>query len=161
MTPENISVARDSAPLWRRFAALGYDLLIIAALSMAYAALAIAIYVNMTGEKGEAYTPMFEGPLFQLGWLALILGFYLFFWSRGGQTLGMRAWRLRLTDRHGQSPSLKQCALRCLVGPLALGLAAFGYWWAWFDRDGYCWHDRISGTRVVVLKKPQATSRKL
>jgi len=153
MTPESFPVAQDSAPLWRRFAALVYDLLVLAALSMAYSALAILAYVSITGEQGEAYTPMFEGPLFPLGWLALILGFYLFFWSRGGQTLGMRAWRLRLTDSRGHSPSIRQCALRCLAGPFALGLAAFGYWWAWFDREGRCWHDRVSGTRVVVLEK--------
>lgn len=153
MTSNYTQTAQRSAPLWRRFAALFYDLLVLAALSMVYAALTIVIYVNITGERGEAYTPMFEGSLFQLGWLALIIGFYVFFWHRGGQTLGMRAWRLHLESDHGQSPNFKQCVLRCLTGPLAFGLAGFGYWWAWFDQDGLCWHDRMSRTRVVVLNK--------
>lgn len=143
----------DSAPLWRRFAALTYDFLVLAALSMAYGALTVLLYVQITGNRGEAYQPMFDGPLFPFGWLALIAAFYCFFWSRGGQTLGMRAWRLKLQDMDGERATLKQCLIRATVGPFALGLAAIGYWWAWFDRDGLCLHDRLSGTCVVVVEK--------
>lgn len=147
---------QSSAPLWRRFAALIYDLFLLAALSMVYGALAVGLYVVVTGDKGEAYTPMFEGPLFPLVWLVLIASFYCYFWRKGGQTLGMRAWRLHLEDSHGGPPSLKQCAIRCLVGPVSLGLAGLGYWWKWFDRNELCWHDRLSQTRVVVLAKERA-----
>ncbi len=141
------------APLWRRFAALVYDALVIAAISMAYAAVAIIIYVTVTGDKGEANTPMFDGPLFPLGWLLLIVGFYCFFWHRGGQTLGMRAWRLRLENEAGGTPNFIRCVIRCATGALSLGIFGCGYWWAWIDRDGHCWHDRMSRTRVVVTGK--------
>lgn len=154
MAVENSNVPQTGAPLWRRFAALLYDLFILAAISMAYGALVIALYVSITGDHGEAYTPMFDGPLFPLGWLALIVGFYCFFWRRGGQTLGMRAWRLRLVDStEGGNASLKQCALRALTGGFALALAGIGYWWAWVDKNRDCLHDRVSQTRVVVLPK--------
>lgn len=153
MAAETSVIVQPSAPLWRRFAALLYDVFILAALSMAYGALAVVVYVAVTGDQGEAYTPMFDGLWFQLGWLGLIAGFYCFFWRKGGQTLGMRAWRLSLQDAAGGNPSWNQCLKRCAAGALSLGLFGLGYWWKWLDRDNLCWHDRLSGTQVVVLPK--------
>ena len=149
----SVSSALPSAPPWRRFAALIYDLFLLVALSMAYGGLVTVAYVLITGERGEAYTPMFEGPWFQIGWLVVIAGFYAFFWRRGGQTLGMRAWRIQLQNQGEGTVTLKQCALRSLAGIFSLGLAGIGYWWAWFDPDRLCLHDRVSGTRVVVWPK--------
>jgi uncharacterized RDD family membrane protein YckC len=38
------------------------------------------------------------------------------------------------------------------VSLAALGL---GYFWIWIDRERLAWHDRWSGTRVVVVPKRQ------
>lgn len=35
--------------------------------------------------------------------------FFVFSWSRGGMTLGMQAWRLRVQTADGRSLNLKQC----------------------------------------------------
>lgn len=148
--------AFGGAPIWRRFAALVYDCLLLAALSMVYAGLAVLVYVAATGNRGEAYTPMFDGPLFQLGWFAVIAAFYCYFWQHGGQTLGMRAWRLQLVSTDGSAASLHQCLVRCCTGPFALGLAGLGYWWALVEPGHHCLHDRLSQTVVRVLPKAAA-----
>jgi uncharacterized RDD family membrane protein YckC len=145
--------ASNSAPLWRRLAALLYDAFLILAISMVYGALAVLLYVLITGDRGEANTPMFDSPWFPLGWVAIIVGFYCFFWRRGGQTLGMRAWRIQLQNQEGGHPSIKQCLLRCAVAPISLGLAGLGYWWVWVDRRGLSWHDRLSRTQVILRDK--------
>lgn len=71
-------------------------------------------------------------------------------WHRGGQTIGMRPWRMRVFDakigsEHTHWPRLW---LRYAVGSLSLLLAGAGFWWAWIDRDRLTWHDRASGTRM-------------
>lgn len=77
-------------------------------------------------------------------------GVYLvWFWRRGGQTLAMKTWRIRLVDIQGRPVSLRQAWLRFIVavaGAMALGA---GYVWAVFDREKQFLHDRIAGTRLV------------
>lgn len=148
----------NPAPLWRRFAAMIYDSLILLAISMFYGALTALIYVVTQGDPGKDYQPMMQGPLFQFGWLLSLAGFYVYFWYRGGQTVGMRAWRLRLVSANSSSEDssavpLKHCLLRAAIGPFSLIIFGLGYLWAWLDRNGDCLHDKWSGTRVLLLPK--------
>jgi uncharacterized RDD family membrane protein YckC len=70
-------------------------------------------------------------------------------WRGGGHTLGMRPWRLRVVGTDGHRAGAGALVGRYLVGTLSLLLAGAGFWWAWVDRDGLTWHDRISRTRMV------------
>lgn len=97
--------------------------------------------------------PIAPRPVLLLYMVCMIAGFYYYFWRRNGQTLGMQAWRLRLDSRDGGRASPRQCLARMPVGFLALLCGGLGYWWIWFDRERLAWHDRASGTRVVVLPK--------
>lgn len=148
--------ALTSAPLWRRLAALLYDVFILVALSFGYGALAtLAAVLLGTTEPGD-YSPMFDGLLFPLGWIATITLFYCWFWHRSGQTLGMKTWKIRLTvDRsipgHISRVPWHLCLLRCLVAPfLVLGLG-IGYWYALVDPQGRSLQDKLSGTKTVSV----------
>lgn len=74
-------------------------------------------------------------------------------WRRGGQTLGMRPWRLRLVNAGEGPPSMRALWIRYAVGTLSLLLAGIGFFWAWIDRDRLTWHDRASKTRLVRIPK--------
>jgi uncharacterized RDD family membrane protein YckC len=74
-------------------------------------------------------------------------------WRRGGQTLGMRPWRLKLESRDGTPLRRRQLWLRFAVATLSLLLGGLGFWWAWLDRQRLTWHDRASGTRLVRMPK--------
>lgn len=93
-------------------------------------------------------------PFSLLQWLLwtccwLLTGLYATWsWGRGGQTLGMRPWRLQVVDAAGAAPSRRALWRRYAVGSLSLLAAGLGFWWAWIDRDGLAWHDRLSGTRI-------------
>lgn len=103
---------------------------------------------------GEAAANALPGnPWFRL-WLALVPPlFFVLFWLKGGQTLGMRSWRLRVIRDDGQ-PLAWRDALKRLVGALLSWLPlGLGYLWILVDRDRLAWHDRLSGTRLVLLKK--------
>ena len=144
------SEARHSAGVLRRFGAMLYDSLLVVALMM----LLTAAFLPLT--HGEAIL-WSRFPLIALAYNAarvvLVFAFFGLFWTLRGQTLGMAAWRMRVEREDGRlldwSDALKRCA-GAAVSLLALGL---GYFWIWIDRDKLAWHDRWSGTRVIVLPK--------
>lgn len=134
----------------RRFGAMLYDTLLLVALLM----VVTALLLPFTG--GEALTADRLG-VFELAYrvllLAVVVGFFGWFWTRRGQTLGMAAWRLQLRRVDGEALGWGDVCKRlaaALVSLLPLGL---GYFWIWIDRDHLAWHDRWTNTRVVVLPK--------
>lgn len=144
-----------SAGLFRRFAALVYDSLLLVALSMAYSAIAVLINVLIQGSPAEGQRVewgYWRYPLF-IGWVLIMMGFYGLFWRRFGQTLGMRAWRLKLVTESGGTPSWRECWLRCLLACLSFAAFGLGYFWRWLDPEKATFHDRFSGTRVMLLPK--------
>lgn len=131
----------EPAGLARRLAALVYDLMLLGALLFMFT---LAVFV-MRG--GRAVAP---GTLwFQLCLAAIIVLFFTWFWVHGGQTLGMKAWRLRVVGRDGGPVGWRAALARFAAGVLAALPAGLGLWWAAFDRDRRAWHDRLSGTRLV------------
>lgn len=132
--------------VWRRFAAMVYDSLLVTAISMAYGALALTIG-HFFFDNATQFT---SGLGFQFGWLLVLLAFFCFFWMKGGQTLGMRAWRLQIRHKKNLAlPSLIQCVLRCTLAPIGLLLFIVGL----IRKDKQCLHDLISHTQVVLTKK--------
>ena len=126
---------------WRLLALL-YDLFPAAGLWFVVAGVFVALH-------GDAVTGGMLG-LVEFAVLWSVTGAYaVASWRRGGQTLGMRPWRLHVTGVDGEPPAVRALLVRYLVGNLSLLLAGLGFWWAWVDRDGLTWHDRASGTRIV------------
>lgn len=135
------------ASLLRRLGALIYDGLLLAALLM----IGTACFLPFT--HGEAVTQPVLRFVLRIFLLGLIVGFFGVFWTRTGQTLGMQSWRLKVERLDGRLLSWKDVVLRlgaAFLSWLPLGL---GYLWILFDAEGRAWHDRLSGTRVVVLPK--------
>jgi uncharacterized RDD family membrane protein YckC len=90
-------------------------------------------------------------PVFRL-WLVLVLGaYFVYCWSRSGQTLALKTWRLRIARRDGQPLSVKLALMRYLLALWGALLAGVGFWWAFFDREGQFLHDRLAGTRIVKV----------
>ncbi len=149
------NVHHPSAGVFRRLAAMVYDSLLLTALSMAYFGVAVFLNVLIQGAPplGEKIVwGWWRYPVF-IGWLVTLVGFYGVFWRRFGQTLGMRAWRLKLVNEAGTTPGWGQCVLRCLLACVSLGVFGLGYFWCWVDRQGLSLHDRLSRTRVWVIPK--------
>lgn len=92
---------------------------------------------------------------FSLYLLSICLAFYAGFWTHGGQTLGMKTWRLRVQQADGRPITLRQAVMRFFASLLALAPAGLGYLWMLVDRDKKAWHDRLSGTIVIYRPKPK------
>jgi uncharacterized RDD family membrane protein YckC len=133
--------ARGPAHLLRRLAALAYDALLLGALGFLFTLGAVLARGGREIPPGTIW--------FELSLVAIAFGFYAIFWTRGGQTLGMRAWRIRLVAAAGGDVGWGRASVRFFAAWLSALPAGLGYWWALFDRDRCCWHDRLSGTRVI------------
>ena len=138
--------------LVRRLAAMLYDGLLLVALWFVVTALLLGV------SGGHLADP--DRPLWLLNTLraCLLLVTFLFFagfWTQGGQTLGMRAWRLQLTGASGGPVSWKQALWRFAAALPSVGALGLGLFWLLLDREHRALHDRLSGTRLVLLaKKP-------
>jgi uncharacterized RDD family membrane protein YckC len=109
--------------------------------------LATALLLPLTG---GAAIPAYQ-PLFQVYLLCVSFGFFAYFWRRGGQTLGMQAWHIRLVNQAGGAISLRQALLRFSIAWLSAAALGLGFVWALFEPQRRTWHDLAAGTRVIRL----------
>ncbi len=119
--------------------------------------------------------------------LFLLLGIYfVWFWARGGQTVAMKAWHIRLVDLHGAPISQWRATARYLLSWLWFAPALLWSWLAALHSAGEIfallgigvvtyaassrlhpkrqfWHDALCGTQLVThrplpRRKPQTPS---
>ena len=133
----------EAASLVRRIAAIFYDLLLLTGVLFTISAL--AVWIN----RGKAV----DHPLYYLALLITAFFFYGWFWTHGGQTLGLRTWRLQVIDDRGNTLTWYQSLGRFAAAWIAFLPAAVGLLWMLFDKESLALHDRLSKTRVVKLPK--------
>jgi len=145
----------QSPSLPRRLMALLYDTFLVLPLVMFSVAVAMGVKILLTGagSGGRVDSVTLHPQLVQLLALLTLAVFYGWFWRLKGQTLGMQAWRIRLHSLDGNPITLKQALARGAGALVSLAALGAGYWWCLFDREGRYWHDRWSGTRLVLLPK--------
>jgi len=123
-------------------------------MSMVYEAVVVFAVALLAGLVfyGVVNRPVSGGMrhLFQL-YLFLVLGaYFVACWSRGGRTLPMQTWKIRLVRGDGMSVGIGQAVLRYVLAWLSLLSLGVGFLWAFFDRERQFLHDRLAGTRIVV-----------
>ncbi|HXH02197.1 MAG TPA: RDD family protein [Candidatus Competibacteraceae bacterium] len=145
MSTSQSTLPLPHAGLLPRLGAMLYDSLLLLALWL----VATALLLPFTG--GEAIAP---GNRFYFAYLVLVsFAFLGGFWVHGGQTLGMRAWRLRVQQHDGRPLTWRHALLRFLLALLSWLPLGLGYWWLLVDPERMTWHDRWSGTVVVRLPR--------
>ncbi len=128
------------ASLFRQLAAMVYDSMLIFAVLFFASAIAIAF------NHGEAIV---SNIYFKFYLLLTLFTYYAYFWHRSGQTLGMRAWKIRIETEQGGNPGWGCSYLRLVFAVLSLSCLGLGYLWRLFKP--YTWHDRLSHTRIVLI----------
>ncbi len=134
----------------RRFAALIYDGFLLVAL------LIIFTFAALVFTGGHAIMRDTAGPWYYLyctGEIAVVAAYFIVNWMRSGQTLGMRAWRLRAVSATGKPLTLVSASLRFVWAVLAWAPAALGVLWLYVDPEHLALHDRLSNTRVIRLTR--------
>ncbi len=107
-------------PLWRRLAALAYDLLAVLAVTMVTVMLCLLI------TRGHLHA---DATWYRLTLFAAVAAYFLLSWVRGGQTLGMRPWRIHVCTSAGNRPGIGRATARFAVAATPLSLLELGHVW--------------------------------
>lgn len=138
-TPAAHSAATPIYPsLMRRLFSMLYEALVL------FGVLFVAVLVFMLFRDPHAAGAK---PFFQVYIFLVLLWYFTWFWTHGGQTVAMRAWRFRVERIDGQPLRFPQACLRFLLGWLSI----ISILWALFDRDKQFLHDRLARTRLVMV----------
>ena len=147
MSSSSASIANPQpVRLWRRFAALLYDLLPLLGLWIVAAGLWVLVF-------HDVYDPQHPQPALRalLGvWLLAVAGaYFVVSWTRISATIGMRAWKLKLVRDDGSRLDVRTAIVRYVLALVSLATLGCGFWCAWFDGDRRAWHDRACRTRMT------------
>lgn len=157
-------MSNPPCPPWRRLVALVYDLLIVLAIVMVVGLLCqLATGGRLIATGAHAVVPLWYQALQGV----VVAAYFIASWRRGGQTIGMRPWRIRVCRVDGGTISLQQAVVRVLTAaaPMLLlaleptfGLhatlwAVLGAWALWFavallDPRRRALHDIAADTEV-------------
>jgi uncharacterized RDD family membrane protein YckC len=126
--------------LARRLAAMLYEALLLFAVAF------FAAWLFFFASGGRDATSGWPRYALQLFILAFFTAYFLWCWLRGGQTLAMKAWHIRLVEVTPKK-ALVRLALAALLLPTWISIL-----WSFFDNEGQFLHDRLAGTRLISAK---------
>ena len=135
-----------NASLLRRLGAMLYDGFLLAGV-MIVAAIPLPFFQS----AADGFT--WVRTLIQIYLVLVCFLFFGWFWTHGGQTLGMRAWRLQLCRIDGQNLAWTTAVVRFLSALLSWLVLGLGFFWIAIDPQNRAWHDRLSKSIVVVLPR--------
>ena len=142
-----MSCATRPAPgIGRRLASALYEALLLFALAL----VATAPFWFLFGDSTHGWRQQLLRA-----WLVAAMGTYLVFsWTRTGQTLPMKVWRLAVVRADDGGPlRLFQAVHRFLLAILSTLALGTGFLWAFIDRDRQFLHDRLAGTAIVDRRR--------
>lgn len=128
------------APLVRRTLSLVYETLLLIAVLWCAGLFYALVEVRITPTHLRG---------FYQAYLLIVAGIYFAWQWRGGQTLPMKTWRMRLVTQYGEAVTVRQAFLRYVLASAGLLLFGVGFWWALVDPERQFLHDRLGGTRIV------------
>ncbi|MCK4833673.1 MAG: RDD family protein [Gammaproteobacteria bacterium] len=133
--------------LFRRLFAIFYDTFLLTAILLVIAATIMTINHGEPIETDDSFRPAYVFFMISICYL-----YFAWFWVHGGQTLGMKTWRISLQSDDGKNISWKIAAIRFFSAIVSWGIFGLGFLWSFFDKKNRCWHDLSSKTVLVDLR---------
>ena len=153
-----MTITLDYTPvsLIKRLIAIIYDLFLQIALFF-IVGIPISILTTFIFNDGNAITE--EHSLYLLNQVIILfslfitsVGFYVWFWTHGGQTLGMKTWRIKLVSNNTQDISRKQAIKRYFSALLSWLCFGVGFLWCLMDTEKRSWHDIFSMSHLEQVE---------
>ncbi|MGV6808591.1 MAG: RDD family protein [bacterium] len=139
----------DRPSFLRRLGIAFYDVLLSVSFVLVVASITQIIIFAINGGDAAEIKP--NSPLSYFFFVYyLFLGFVFFgwFWAHGGQTLGMRAWKVKVANIDGSALNWQQAFTRYA---LMVIFSIIGLLWVLFDKERLALHDRFSKTQLIYL----------
>ena len=124
----------------KRLAATIYDFFLL--LGVWFGCGSIALWLN----DGEILHPAIGAFIV----LASAWGFYSFFWVKGGRTLGMAAWNIKIRSSTEKSINLIQTTKRFIINIFIVFTLGLPLLQIYFSKDKKALNDRLSGTELTL-----------
>lgn len=140
------------AGLMRRLMAIVYDSLLLLGVAFAYG-IVLWLIRKLAGDNTLEALSGLPAALGLIGLVLVLSGYFVFCWTKRGQTLGMKSWRLQVESLDGRFLTAQTAWLRCLLAVVSALPCGLGYLWCLLPNVKNCWHDRWTKSRVVVLPK--------
>ena len=134
--------------LFRRLFAIAYDCFLLIAIMFIVSGIATALNQGKAVESGDPLYPLLVITIFALSYF-----YFAWFWIHGGQTLGMKTWHIRVISTEGDAISWRVAAIRYFGAIISWGLFTLGFLWSLVDKEKQCWHDMLSKTILVDLRR--------
>ena len=135
----------------KRLCAMFYDALLALSFVLVFGFFSMVVVQSLLGiENVEAGSML--AKLFFVYVVFLFFVFYGWFWTHGGQTLGMRAWKIKLIHNTGAPISWTQALFRFCYAFISWIPAGLGYLWMLIDKNKLAWHDKASRSRIIDIK---------
>ena len=144
---ENVNVSPGYVGLVRRLMAIIYDLFLLTAVLFIATAMAMALNQGHAIKPGQSLYPFYIIYLMVISFF-----FYGWFWTHGGQTLGMKTWKMKLQQSNGQCITWPLAMIRFITAIISWLFAGLGFFWSLFHYRRQTWHDIASKAVVVDLR---------
>ena len=127
----------------RRLGAILYDSILLFAVLM----FATSLLMPLNGVAIES-----DNAAYQIYLLIIAYIYFVWQWSFGGRTLGMRTWNIKIINEKGENPSWQQSTRRYFGSILSIILLGSGFLWSLFDHKKCALHDHLSKTTLIIKK---------
>lgn len=136
-------ISNSKAPsLFKLGACFIYDTLVVIALSFVSA----GIFLWLAGDA----THGIKRYILQLVLWLIIGAYFVWCWSKSGQTLALKTWKSKLSRDDGGLLSPQLAWLRYSMATLSLAGFGLGFLWAFVDPEHKYLHDRLLKTKISV-----------
>lgn len=139
--------AAEPASLKRRIGAIFYDWIIVVSLLFIVA-------IAWTGAGVNHSHPGYRASVYLVAFL-----YFAVSWMRGGQTVGMKVWKIKLISSSARRFGWLAAMTRCAAAALSFVAFGAGFWWTLLDRKRLAWHDRLSESRLIRVSSSIGTRR--
>jgi len=92
---------------------------------------------------------LFLGWLWWIIWVVAFFGYYVYFWTKSGQTIGKQVMKIKVVTTDGKLLDYTKAIIRVVGYWVSGAVLAIGFLWVLWDPEQQGWHDKIAGTYVI------------
>lgn len=133
-------------PIFKHIAAFVYDIFPVVGILLLTSFVTLII---RNGQEVARNTIWFDVLLF-----CEVAFYYVYSWKIGGQTLGMRAWKMKIipNDKNQATLTWTQALVRFLVGIVSC-FGGIGIFWKVITKDKTTWMDKVSNSKTLIVEE--------